>query len=430
MRPLSHAIFPPSVIYHSRSQRVPQKLQDAPIPEDREADEISLIDLLGTLLRYKRLIIVFTSLFALGALGYAALSLILPANKSYLPNEYTPHAALLVNNSSSGGLSSMLASTGLGSLAGMAGISGGQSYGELSVYIARSAPILDELIQRFDLTARYKIKKSPKVETRAALLKKYSSSLNVKTGVLTLSFTDRDPVFARDVLNYAVELLDKRFTTIGSNRNLNRKDQLESKLNDVKLEMARLEREVQDFQEKHGIITIESIATEQVTMVAKARAELMMKEMEIKTYQQATTVEDPALRRLKLERDSLAKFLQEAESGFTSYSDTLPSQRQLPKLAFQFATLQRDLMVQNEIYKLLVQQYEATKLALAGEEPVLQVLELAEAPDKKSGPSRGMMVILATMAGFFLSVLLAFLLNAIKEIRNDPEAMAKLRGTK
>jgi uncharacterized protein involved in exopolysaccharide biosynthesis len=44
----------------------------------------------------------------------------------------------------------------------------------------------------------------------------------------------------------------------------------------------------------------------------------------------------------------------------------------------------------------------------------------------KSGPGRGMLCIIVTFAAGFFSVFLAFALNAVSNIRNDPEAMAKL----
>ncbi|OHE57412.1 MAG: hypothetical protein A2Y36_01945 [Treponema sp. GWA1_62_8] len=84
-------------------------------------------------------------------------------------------------------------------------------------------------------------------------------------------------------------------------------------------------------------------------------------------------------------------------------------------------------MVQEAIYQLLTQQHESVKLSLSGEDPAFQVLELAEAPDQKSGPSRGMICIVAVMAAFFLSVLLAFVLEAVKNIKADAEAMAKFK---
>ncbi|MDE7392761.1 MAG: lipopolysaccharide biosynthesis protein, partial [Treponemataceae bacterium] len=88
-------------------------------------DEISLIDLFAVLLRYKVMIIVLTVVAAVGAVVFSIISLVLPPEKSPLPNQFTPEAHMLITESSSGGsgLSSMLSSSGLGSLASLAGVS-------------------------------------------------------------------------------------------------------------------------------------------------------------------------------------------------------------------------------------------------------------------------------------------------------------------
>jgi uncharacterized protein involved in exopolysaccharide biosynthesis len=86
-----------------------------------------------------------------------------------------------------------------------------------------------------------------------------------------------------------------------------------------------------------------------------------------------------------------------------------------------------ELTAQQEVYSQLKVQYELLKITMASEKPVFQVLEMAEVPDQKSGPSRGLLCIIVVFAAGFFSVFLAFVLNAIANIKNDPEAMAKLR---
>jgi LPS O-antigen subunit length determinant protein (WzzB/FepE family) len=82
-------------------------------PSASDDDEISLIDLAATLLGYKKMILGVTVGAAVLAVLVAIVSLVLPREISYLPNLYTPKAAMLVSQDS-GGLSSMLSSSGLG----------------------------------------------------------------------------------------------------------------------------------------------------------------------------------------------------------------------------------------------------------------------------------------------------------------------------
>lgn len=60
----------------------------------------------------------------------------------------------------------------------------------------------------------------------------------------------------------------------------------------------------------------------------------------------------------------------------------------------------------------------------------LEMFQLAEVPDTKTGPSRGKPCIIVVAAAFFISVFIAFLINAIQNIMADPVAMAKFKDTK
>ena len=89
------------------------------------------------------------------AVVFSVISLKLPPEKSYLPNEYTSTANMLINDSSSsgGGLSSMLSSSGLSGLAGLAGISaGGSTYSSLAIYLTKSNSLLMNSIHRKSMT--------------------------------------------------------------------------------------------------------------------------------------------------------------------------------------------------------------------------------------------------------------------------------------
>ena len=87
-----------------------------------------------------------------------------------------------------------------------------------------------------------------------------------------------------------------------------------------------------------------------------------------------------------------------------------------------------ELDIQRQVYTQLRVQYELLKVSMASEKPVFQVVELGEVPDLKSGPSRGMICVIVTLASGFFAVFLAFVMNAIANIKKDPGAIAKLRG--
>ncbi len=214
-------------------------------------DEISLIDLFAVLLRYKVMIIVLTVLAAIGAVVFSIISLVLPPEKSPLPNQFTPEAHMLITESSSGGsgLSSMLSSSGLGGLASLAGFSGSasSSNSSLAVYLISSNPLLDAVTDTFGIVERYKIEKYVRASSRKALKKTLSAEFDDETGIFTVSFTDIDPVFAQRVVNFVIDWLGERFDELGLDNNKIKKENLEKNIQSSYNEILRLEREARNL---------------------------------------------------------------------------------------------------------------------------------------------------------------------------------------
>ena len=102
--------------------------------------------------------------------------------------------------------------------------------------------------------------------------------------------------------------------------------------------------------------------------------------------------------------------------------------RKTPAEAAEFAGLQRDLQVQNELSRVLAQEYGLVKLAMAVREPAFRIQSAAEVPGGKSGPSRAMLLVWATMAGFFLAIFLVVLVESVEKIKNDPETAARFKA--
>jgi len=326
-----------------------------------QEDEISLIDLFTVLWRRRVMIIVITLLGAVGVVVYSVISLVLPPEKSFLSNYYTPKALMLIDNKSSGGgLSSILGNMGgLASLAGLS-MSSGSNFSDLAVYLIKSNSMLDSVVDEFDLIKKYKIEESPRASSRKILKKSLKAEYDTQSGVFSISFTDIDPVFAKNVVDYCTAYLGRRFDELGLDKNKIQKENLELNIANAFQEIIRLEGENQRLEQS----------------VASA-----------------------------------------------------PFSGRLPVITTDMNRITLELDAQKQVYTQLKVQYEMLKIEMASEKPVFQILEMAEVPDQKSGPSRGLLCIIVTFAAGFFAVFLAFALNAVNNIKNDPEAMAKLKGT-
>ena len=77
-----------------------ENLETKPVEND---DEISLIDLMAVLLKYKWMIIATVVFGMIAAVTISVISLKLPPEKSFLPNKYTSAGHMIINDSKSAG---------------------------------------------------------------------------------------------------------------------------------------------------------------------------------------------------------------------------------------------------------------------------------------------------------------------------------------
>jgi uncharacterized protein involved in exopolysaccharide biosynthesis len=93
----------------------------------------------------------------------------------------------------------------------------------------------------------------------------------------------------------------------------------------------------------------------------------------------------------------------------------------MAEIGTDYAKQLRDLKFNEVLYGLLLQQYEAAKLDEAKNATIIQVIDKAVPPEKKVKPKRAMMVLLAGIIGFFLSVFGAFIMEYRERANANPE---------
>ncbi|MEN2984820.1 MAG: GumC family protein [Dictyoglomaceae bacterium] len=92
---------------------------------------------------------------------------------------------------------------------------------------------------------------------------------------------------------------------------------------------------------------------------------------------------------------------------------------QLPSLGLELGRLMREVKVQETIYTLLTSQYEQAKVNEAKENIVVQVVDYAVPPVKKSKPSTTLNVLIAGVSSIFLGIFLSFFLNFWGNFREE-----------
>ncbi len=379
----------------------------------------TFLDVIGILYREKWVIIITTLVGSVGIFLYALISILLPPEKSYLVNYYIPQAHVLINESADGGVSDMLKSAGLGDLAGLAGIG---KTGPTAVGLARKITttdtFLDAIAEEFDIYEKYGLYETefPKTYARNKLKGGLLVTSDPGSGMLTIGFKSVDKELATKIVNYVVELLEEQFAVISVDKNRTQLVLIKKRLKDIDTEILRIQSEIDILQEKYNTFDLSALAKEQANKLASLRKELLQKSLEIDTYAGYTTSDDPVLRKLRIEQDSLKANLGKLERGYSEAGVIFPAEKDLPGLLIKYTRLKGELSVKRKIYETLAQQYELVKLQVESVPPTFQVYEKASIPEMKAGPDRVMLCKIVAGASFFFSILLAFIVNYLKRI--------------
>ncbi|MDR5730728.1 MAG: GNVR domain-containing protein, partial [Terriglobia bacterium] len=98
----------------------------------------------------------------------------------------------------------------------------------------------------------------------------------------------------------------------------------------------------------------------------------------------------------------------------------------VPEAGLEYVRKLRDVKYYETIFNILARQFEIAKLDEAKEGALIQVVDPAIPPDKKSSPKRALIVIAATALGLFFAVFLALIQAGLQLLKNDPENVRKI----
>jgi capsule polysaccharide export protein KpsE/RkpR len=348
-----------------------------------------------------------------------------------LPNVYRPEVQILIRPSDDG-VSSILGAGGggadLGFLAGLAGVGGiqGPTESALAQSLLVGPEILDNVAEEFDVVEKYGIQEFPVAGSRDVLRERLTSEYDEETGILYIRYEDIDPEYATAVLNRAVTLLETRFRQLTMERVVRKRRFLEDRLAEVEEDIREAQAALVEFQRTYGVIDLESQAEQTISQIATLQNNIFQDQLEIQTLREYLPADAPQIQRLERQIELNREVIRELRTGFLDLSGQGIPQDELAQLSTRQANLAADLELQTQIYTVLRQQYEAAKLEEADNSRTLQVIERAEVPERKAYPSRGVISMIVTVAAFFISVFLAFLLEYLATAREDPVESEKL----
>jgi uncharacterized protein involved in exopolysaccharide biosynthesis len=385
------------------------------LPKQYEAvsDESGLVDLLIILARHKRLI----STLPLGAAAIAA------AISLALPNEYTGTTKLLPPQQAQSGAAALLAQFGgvAGGIAGAAASAAGlKNPNDLYIGMLKSRTIGENLIKRFDLK---KVYDTDSQERALKILESHTTITSGKDGLIVIEVDDPRQEKVADIANGYVEELVSLTKVFAVTEASQRRMFYEHELETAKNNLAKAEIALKGSLDKHGVISVDVESEGRIETVAQLRAQISAKEIQRNSMQAFVTSAHPDLRRVEEELSSLRAELSRLENGKGNTADN--SAKDDKQAGLENIQGLRDVKYHQMLYELLAKQYEVARLDEAKDSELIQVLDRAVKPEKKSSPKRALITILTALVAGFAAVSWAMIVEIKKRKLRSPESAAR-----
>lgn len=337
-----------------------------------------------------------------------------------IPARYESSAQLMPpDNQSSSGLAMFTAlmaksggGNGLGAVAG--DLLGMKSSGALFIGVLSSKTVEDRLIDRFQLKKVYSIKFDE--DARKKLAENTALSEDRKSGIITITATDRDPRRAAAIAQAYVEELNQLVAELSTSAAHRERVFLEERLGAVKRDLDDAAQKFSQFSSKNTAIDIKEQGRAMVEAASVLQGQLIAAESELKGLEQIYTPNNVRVRAVQARISELQRQLEQlggkgsgdADQKLDSSRSMYPSIRELPILGVTYGDLYRRTRIQEVVFETLTQQYELAKVQEAKETPSVKVLDAARVPERKSFPPRPLIAICGALVFSFGAIVIVF----------------------
>lgn len=224
------------------------------------------------------------------------------------------------------------------------------------------------------------------------------------TGVLGLNYQGQDKEHITKVLNailatYSAQNIERRSAESAQTLKF-----LDEQLPDLKKQLDDAERQFNKFRQQYNTVDVtkesELYLTQSITLETK-KAELEQKQAEMAAKY---TAEHPAMREINGQLAAINKQIGELNSTL----------KQLPDVQRQYVQLYREVEVKTQLYTALLNSYQQLRIAKAGENGNVRIVDTAVEPVEPIKPKKLLVLILSVFVGGFIGALIALLRNMLR----------------
>lgn len=368
-------------------------------------DDVSFIDILQVLAENLRLIVVGPILIGLAALGITFA----------IPPTFTAVATFLPPQQQQGMAAGLLQS--LGALGGLAGAASGlKNPTDQYISFLKSNAVEDALIERFKLMSRFEV--DFKVDARKALERSTRVTAG-KDNIISIEFDDRDPKFAADLANAYGEELAKLLSRLSVTEAQQRRQFFGKQLLATKDSLVSAEKAL--AATGVSVAALNSNPSTALAGPATLRAQVTAQEVKLASMRSYLTEDAADFRKGQAELSALRRELIKAENS--QPVDAAGGRS-------DYITKFRDFKYQETLFDLFSRQYEVARIDESREGAVVQVIDVAQIPERKSKPKKATIAIITTFVAGLVILVFVFVRhswrNTIADYRSA-ERIGRLR---
>ena len=341
-----------------------------------ERDGITLAELHAAL-RPQLLKIAALSL-AVGLAAYGVTLLMTPV--------FTARAVIISPQQQQNSAASALAS--LGALAGLAGGSV-KSPADQYVSVMQSVTVGNRIVDRFKLMEVYDAK------FRVDALKNLSTNVRISAGkkdnLISIDVDDTDPTRAAAIANAYVDELRWVTNNLALTEAQQRRAFFQQQLLETKTALQNAQLQVQKTGFTAGALKSEPKAAAEA--YARTKADIAAAEIRLSTLRRSMTDSAPEVQQVTTALAGLRAQLGQFERPLEASSNQ------------DYVSAYREFKYQEALFEIFAKQFELAKMDEAREGTLIQVLDKATPPERKSKPKRAMIAVVSTvLAGLVFAV--------------------------
>jgi tyrosine-protein kinase Etk/Wzc len=364
-------------------------------------NDISLLDLLQVVVENLRLLVLAPLTLGLLALAIAfAIAPTFTATTRFMPpQQQQSSASIMLQN--------------LGALGGLAGAAAGLK-NPIDQYVAllKSESIANVLIDRFQLVKRYEsdFKSDARKELESS-----SKIIGGKDGLISIDVDDKDPVIAAQMANAYVEELGKLLNRLSLTEAQQRRAFFEIQLTKTKDNLVTAELALNSSGVNAS--AMKSNPEVAVRAVAELQAQIAAQEIKLVTMRGYLAPSAPDFKLAQAELSALRAQLSKSERSSTPVS----------RADADYVARYRDFKYYETLFELFARQFELAKVDEAREGAIIQVIDIATPPERKSKPKKALIAVMTTVGSGMLLLIFVFVRQALRNARNDPASASKMQ---